>query len=55
MQVVFRLPVQLAEQCMLYSLEEGIYEPLQPPQALIPQQLAMLLPAAVAMQARLSS
>ena len=54
-QVIFRLPAQLAEQCMLYNAEEGRYEPLEPPQALIAQQLAMLLPAAVAMQARTSS
>ncbi len=52
LQVVFRLPAQLAEQCMLYNTEEGSYQPLEPPQTLIPEQLAMLLPAAVAMQAR---
>lgn len=39
---------------MLYDLEEGGYVPLEPPQALIAEQLAMLLPAAVAMQASLS-
>ena len=54
MQVVFRLPVHLREQSVLYNLEEGGYVPLEPPQALVADQLAMLLPAAVAMQARLS-
>ena len=39
---------------MLYNFEECIYEALQPAQTLIAEQLAMLLPAAVAMQARFS-
>ena len=51
MQIVFRLPAQLSKQLVLYNTEENAYEPLEPPQALDAGQLAMLLPAAVAMQA----
>ncbi len=51
--MVFRLPAQLTEQLMLYNSEDSRYEALQPAQALVAEQLAMLLPAAVAMQVRL--
>ena len=50
-QVVFRLAAQLDRQVIHFNTDTMRYEPLEPPQALDPAWLAMLLPAAVAMQA----
>jgi len=50
-QAVFRLAAQLDKQVIHFNTDTMRYEPLEPPQALDPAQLAMLLPAAVAMQA----
>ena len=50
MQVVFRLPADLAKQVVSFSRDKSRYEPLAAPQALEPAHLAMLLPATVALQ-----
>ena len=51
LQVVFRLPAELREQVLGFSKGKGRYEALEAPRALDTAQLAMLLPASIAMQA----
>ena len=50
MQAVFRLPAGMAEQVVRFSSNKGRYDPLEVPHVLEPKQLAMLLPATVALQ-----
>lgn len=51
LQVVFRLPAELREQVLGFSKGKGRYVALEAPRALDAAQLAMLLPASIAMQA----
>ncbi len=50
-QVVFRLPAELREQVLGFSAVRWRYEALDAPRALDAAQLALLLPASIAMQA----
>lgn len=51
MQAVFRVPAELDKQLVSFCKDRKQYEPLEAPQNLDAGQLAMLLPAAIAMQA----